>query len=317
MSKVSDRKKNYCNQLLNMTQEYKKILVAECLSVGSSQMQQVRKAVRGKAVIVMGKNTLMRKAFKNSKDSNPKLVNLVPKLKGKICLVFTNGDLKEVRDILNSNKKDAAAKAGQISPFKVVIPAQNTGMEPTKTSFFQALNIPTRITKGAVEITADFTILVPGQKVGSSEAALLGLLSMRPFNYGLNVTDIYDDGTCYTSAVLDTSAADMMKVLEESISKVASLSLGANYPTEASIPSLLTNAFKDILSVSVATMVPFKQSEQVLEYIKNPSKFASQAPKEEPKKEVKKEAPKKEEKKEEPKKEESAGEVGFGLFGEE
>jgi len=299
-----------------MTQEYKKILVAECLSVGSSQMQQVRKAVRGKAVILMGKNTLMRKAFKNAHESNPKLQNLLSKLKGKICLVFTNGDLKEVRDILNSNKKDAAAKAGQISPFKVVIPAQNTGMEPTKTSFFQALNIPTRITKGAVEITSDFTILVPGQKVGNSEAALLALLSMRPFNYGLNVTEIYDDGVCYSSTVLDTSAEDMMKVLQEGIANVASLSLGANYPTEASIPSLLTNAFKDILSVSVATNVSFKQSEQVLEYIKNPSKFASVAPKEEKKKEEKpKEEKKKEEPKKEEKKEESAGEVGFGLFG--
>jgi len=189
-------------------------------------------------------------------------------------------------------------------------------MEPTKTSFFQALNIPTRITKGAVEITADFQILVPGQKVGNSEAALLQLLSMKPFSYGLSVTQIYDDGVVYSSSVLDTSAQDMMKVLEQGITNVASLSLGANYATEASIPSLLTNAFKDLLAVSVATGVGFKESEQVLEYIKNPSKFASSAPA--PKVEEKKEKPKVEEKKEKPKEEpkpESAGEIGFGLFG--
>jgi len=299
-----------------MTQEYKKVLIADCLGVGSSQMQQVRKLVRGKAVLLMGKNTLMKKAFKNAKEANPKLATLIPHLKGKICLVFSNGDLREVRDLLNSNKKEASAKAGQVSPFKVVIPAQNTGMEPTKTSFFQALNIPTRITKGAVEITADFQILVPGQKVGNSEAALLQLLSMKPFSYGLNVTQIYDDGVVYSSSVLDTSAQDMMKVLEQGITNVASLSLGANYATEASIPSLLTNAFKDLLAVSVATGVGFKESEQVLEYIKNPSKFASSAPV--PKVEEKKEKPKVEEKKEKPKEEpkpESAGEIGFGLFG--
>lgn len=257
----------------------------------------------------------MKKALKIAAETNPKIAQMIPHLKGKICLVFTNGSLKDVRDVLNQNKKEAAAKAGQIAQNKIVVPAQNTGQEPTKTSFFQVLNIQTRITKGSVEIVQDTTILEKGQKVGNSEAALLAMLNMKPFVYGLSVTQCYDEGSCFSSAVLDTSADDMMKVLQEAVSNVAALSLGTCFPTEASMPSLLTNAFKDILAISVATSVPFKESEMMIEAVKNPGKFATAAPA----KEEKKPEPKKEEKKPEPKKEEpkpeSAGEIGFGLFG--
>lgn len=46
----------------------------------------------------------------------------------------------------------APAKAGTVAQSEVVLPAQNTGMGPEKTSFFQALNIPTKISRGTIEI---------------------------------------------------------------------------------------------------------------------------------------------------------------------
>jgi len=83
----------------------------------------------------------------------------MPLVKNNCGLIFTNGDLKEIRDIIVNNKVAAPAKVGQISAVDVVIKSQNTGMEPTKTSFFQALNVPTKITKGTVEIISDFILL--------------------------------------------------------------------------------------------------------------------------------------------------------------
>lgn len=54
----------------------------------------------------------------------------------------------QVRDKLLENKVRAPARAGATAPLAVVIPAQNTGLGPEKTSFFQALAIPTKISKG-------------------------------------------------------------------------------------------------------------------------------------------------------------------------
>ena len=69
-----------------------------------------------------------------------------------VGFVFTKEDLCEIRDLLLANKVKAPAKAGAIAPLDVTVPAQNTGMGPEKTSFFQALSIPTKITKGTIEI---------------------------------------------------------------------------------------------------------------------------------------------------------------------
>jgi len=49
-------------------------------------------------------------------------------------------------------KVEAPARAGAIAPVDVIIPAQNTGLGPEKTSFFQALAIPTKISRGTIEI---------------------------------------------------------------------------------------------------------------------------------------------------------------------
>ncbi|PIO27472.1 hypothetical protein AB205_0071820 [Aquarana catesbeiana] len=54
--------------------------------------------------------------------------------------------------MLLANKVPASARAGAIAPCDVTVPAQNTGLGPEKTSFFQALGITTKISRGTIEI---------------------------------------------------------------------------------------------------------------------------------------------------------------------
>jgi len=121
-------------------------------NVGSKQMQQIRMSLRGNAVVLMGKNTMMRKAIRGHIERNAALEKLLPHIRGNVGFVFTRGDLIEVRDKLLENKVRAPARAGAIAPLSVIIPSQNTGLGPEKTSFFQALSIPTKISKGTIEI---------------------------------------------------------------------------------------------------------------------------------------------------------------------
>ncbi|CAG9837511.1 unnamed protein product [Diabrotica balteata] len=74
-------------------------------------------------------------------------------------------DLVKIRDKLLENKVKALARAGAIAPLSVTIPAQNFGLYPETTSFFQALSIPTKISKSTIEIINDVHILKPGDKV--------------------------------------------------------------------------------------------------------------------------------------------------------
>lgn len=80
------------------------------------------------------------------------IFRLLPHIVSNVGFVFTNEDLVDVRDKLLANKKRAPARPGAIAPCAVTIPSQNTGLGPEKTSFFQALQIPTKISRGTIEI---------------------------------------------------------------------------------------------------------------------------------------------------------------------
>jgi len=55
-------------------------------------------------VVLMGKNTMIRKAIRGHLDKNPGLEKLLPHIKGNIGFVFTKEELKVVRDNIQSNK---------------------------------------------------------------------------------------------------------------------------------------------------------------------------------------------------------------------
>ena len=53
--------------------EYPKMFLVGVDNVGSKQMQQIRQSLRGRAEILMGKNTMIRKAIRGHLDNNPAL----------------------------------------------------------------------------------------------------------------------------------------------------------------------------------------------------------------------------------------------------
>lgn len=112
----------------------------------------------------MGKNTLMKAALvhANTKpeegdedyaernqgwEHNPNIDKILTQLKGNTNIIFTNGDLGECKAVLDAEVRPSPAKAGMIAPADVTIPAGATGLDPRQTSFFQTLQIQTKIVK--------------------------------------------------------------------------------------------------------------------------------------------------------------------------
>jgi large subunit ribosomal protein LP0 len=273
--KKADRKKSYWTRLVSLLDEYTRVLVVTADNVGSKHMQQIRKAMRGKAVLLMGKNTMIRKAIRDHLEKTPALEGLLPYVKGNIGLVFTNGDLSDIRTKLTELKVQAAAKAGSIAPVDVVVPAGNTNMEPTKTSFFQALSIPTKINRGTIEIINDIHLLTVGNKVSLSQAALLQMLGIRPFQYGLKVTTVYDNGAVYPAAVLDLTDDDILKKFFSGVNNVAALSLQIGFPTVVSVPHSVMNGYKNLIAISVMTDYTFPGAEKIKQLLSDPAAFAA------------------------------------------
>jgi len=314
-----DKKQEYFAKLIKLLEEYPRILLVGADNVGSFHMQKIRQSLRKDATILMGKNTMIRKAIKGHTQNNPALEVLLPHIRGNVGFVFVKGtsDLSAVKKIISENKVQAPAKAGAFAPSDVVVPAGNTGLEPTQTSFLQALNIPSKISRGQIEIISDVHLIKEGGKVGTSEAALLAKLGIKPFAYGLTVKIVYENGALYDPKFVDMSEGEIIAKFQSGVSNVAAVSLALGYPTLASLPHSIIRGYKNVLSVSLATNYTFRQAEKVKQFLANPTAFASTTPAPKEEKGKKEEKPKekpKEVPKEEPKEEEE--EMGFGLFDE-
>lgn len=168
IKKKSDKrqkKEDYWRKLWDLTDQYKKALMVDVDNVSSSQLNHIRHKLRPiGAKMLMGKNTLMKSSlahkmkepeqgdedYDERKDSWKKcdeLDAIVKLLKGNTGIIFSNGDLSEIKKILDDEAREAPAKVGAVAPIEVWIRAGSTGLDPKQTSFFQQLNIQTKIVK--------------------------------------------------------------------------------------------------------------------------------------------------------------------------
>jgi len=310
----------YFDKLKTLLDEYKSIFIVTVDNVSSQQMHEIRQSLRGESVVLMGKNTMVRRAIKGFISEFPEYERILPHVKGNVGFIFTNSDLKATREKILANRVAAPARAGAVAPLDVYVPAGNTGMEPGKTSFFQALGVPTKIARGTIEITSDLKLVEAGGKVGASEATLLNMLNISPFTYGMKITQIYQDGQSFSPDVLDIEESQLMKALMSAIATITTVSLAANYPTLPSVMHSLVNGYKKALAVAVETDYSWEGIEDLKDRIANPDAYAAAAPaaggaaaSEAAPAAAAEEAPAAKEEEDE----ESDADMGFGLFGDD
>jgi large subunit ribosomal protein LP0 len=269
----SQRKQSYYGRLLKLLVEYKKILLVSADNVGSYHLQKIRQSLRGEAVLLMGKNTMIRKAMREHQIKHPEIEPFIAHVYGNIGLVFVKdtADLAKVRKVITDYKIEAYAKAGSLAPCDVVVPKGDTGMDPGKTSFFQALSIQTKINKGKIEIINDLSLLKKGDKVSASQAVLLQMLDIKPFIYGLHTLQAYDNGSVISPSVLDYTDDDVLTKFRKGVSRVASLGLSIGYPTVASLPHEVSAGYQNLLAISLATSYSFKGSEELKRLLSDPA----------------------------------------------
>lgn len=274
----AERKQKYFAKLVRLFDEHDRVLLVSADNVRSSDMQGVRKALRGKGTLLMGKNTMIRKALRGHAANKPELEALIPFIQGNIGFIFTN-DMQpnDVIDLLQEYRVAAPAKAGSIAPVEVTLPAGPTGMDPGKTNFLQALNIASKIVKGQVEIVNNTTLFTVGDKVGSSEATLLQMLNIKPFTYGMEVQTVYDAGSIYGAELLKMTDDDVVKAFQAGVARVAAISLAAGLPTIASLPHSIVRGYKNILAISIGTDYTIEQAAELKALLDDPEALAAAA----------------------------------------
>jgi len=287
---VPKRKREYAERLNYYLDNYEQAITIGVNNVGSKTLAQQRKRLRPRNIhVLMGKNTIIRKvlnlrASKFEEEGQLKqmknTLNMIEMVEGNVGFVFLpkHESIAALRDELTSEKVQTAAKAGVAAPTSVIVPAGPTGQDPSQTSFFQALDIPTKINRGQVEIVSDVKLITEGEKVGRSAAELLVMLNIKPFYYGITVNHVYDKGEVYPADVLDISPSDVASAFNNGVREVAALCLALNYPTAASVPHSIMDAYKNMLALGLGCgSYTWENLEKVKTILADPSAFMSAA----------------------------------------
>lgn len=274
-----ERKEQYFTLMKGLLAEYTKCFLVHADHVGSKQFQDIRKAMRTTGHVLMGKNTMMRKIIRGLGEDSPyaKLNKLIV---GNVGLIFVKSDLAGAKAVVAKYTVPAPARAGVVANADVVVPPGPTGCDPSQTNYFQTMDVPTKITKGQIEIVREMHLISKGDRVTAGQADLLQKLSIRPFTYGLEILQVFDNGKIFDAAILDISDGDIIAAFTEGARKLAALSFSIGVANAATVPHSIRAAVKHMLSVVVNDGITFtfEAAKEVQAYLADPSAFVVAGP---------------------------------------
>ena len=152
-------KKEIFSDLVELLEKYSVVAVADLQKVRSSQIQEIRKKLRGKADLIVAKNTILRKASDSMASKKENVNKFAEGLTGSKVLIFTQMNPFELIMFLNKNKVRVPAKGGDIATSEIVVPAGNTGMQPGPViSEFNEAKVQTRIEGGSIFVAKDTVV---------------------------------------------------------------------------------------------------------------------------------------------------------------
>lgn len=245
-----ERKERMIEKTRELFSTHKNYMLVNIHKVQSNQFKDIMAALPSNVKALFAKNKIMIKVLKELGEE--KYSELIKNIHDNVLVMFfDNVDPKKILDISESNQRKAFAVAGDLAKKDVVVPAGPTGLAPEKINLFQSAKMTTKINKGKIDVALDHVLVKKGDTVGIAEANLLNMLNIMPFEFGLEILKIFENGEVYTKDLLLITEECIEKQLKESISMIAALSLGAGVVTEASLPYEINNAYSEILKVSL------------------------------------------------------------------
>jgi large subunit ribosomal protein L10 len=245
-------KKEIYDDLTKLLKEYSVVAVADLQKVRSSQIQEIRKKLRGKAELIVAKNTILRKASEKLAAEKAGMDKFADSLTGSKVLIFTQMNPFELIIFLNKNKVRVPAKGGDVATGDIMIPAGNTGLQPGPViSEFNEAKVQTRIEGGSIFIAKDTVVVEKGEVIPVKTASLLSKLGMKPMEAGLALSYAYDNGSVLgpNQLIFDL---DQMKADFSSAARLAfGVAVEAGIMLPETAPMIISKAYRQAVAVSV------------------------------------------------------------------
>lgn len=256
-----ERKQNTFEKAKELFKNNDTFILVDMNNVTAPQLQNMKQAWRGTTDILLGKNTVIKKALEELAKENEAYNKIIDLIKMNVAFIFSTEDMQEIKKIMLNNSRNTYASIGMVAQEDVWIEKHITNMGPERTKYFQALNIFTQITKGKVEIKTACKALSKGDKVGPSQANLLTLLDIKPFTFHMNIVKVYDGGIFYEPWIVDVTSDVVEECFRDNIKSIGAIGLGCGSSNKITAPYEIISTYKELLGLSLGSGFIVKEIE--------------------------------------------------------
>jgi large subunit ribosomal protein L10 len=153
---------------------------------------------------------------------------------------------------LDKSKVYLPARAGDVAPDDVIVPAGNTSLPagPVLSEFREA-GIQTKIEAGSIWVNKDSVAVKKGATISPKLASLLSKLNIKPIKAGLTITLAYENGLIYPGDIVAIDLEEYRQDLTEAHASARGLAIVIGYVTKETAPDIITKAYREAMSVAV------------------------------------------------------------------
>merc|ERR1719444_551754 len=94
----------------------------------------------------------------------------------------------------------------------------------------------------------------------------------------MEVESVFQDGAVFDAAVLDIGEAVLIQKFMAGIANMAAFSREVGIPTEAGLPHMFGNAFRNVAALIADIDFTFKEVEEVKKFLEDPEAYAAANP---------------------------------------
>lgn len=249
---AAQEKKDVIKRIQDLAKKLPIVGVLNMHSLPAAQLARMRGQLRANVEMLMCKKSLILLVLEKLKASAPGIEALEKALPEMPALIFTKDNPFALYKTIKKNKSKAPAKAGQLAPFDLIVPAGPTPFAPGPVlAELAQLGIKAGVEGGKVAIKQDCTVCKQGQPIKLALAGMLARLGIEPMEIGLDLVAVYEKGTIYLKSVLDIDETKFLANLAQAASWAFNLAIDTTYLSQDTAEPLLQKAFREAKAVAL------------------------------------------------------------------
>ncbi|MCK4555133.1 MAG: 50S ribosomal protein L10 [Candidatus Aenigmarchaeota archaeon] len=237
--------------------------IADLSGLPSKELQEIRKALRGTATIIMNKKTVITRAVAScGKKDIGRLSEFdvhIPSL-----ILSKTGAFKLYKQISKSKSK-AYAKAGDIAPYDIIVPEGETNLPPGPAiSDLQKAGVKSAIMGNKIVVREDSQVAKKGDAISDVVANVLQKVDIKPMEIGMNLVAAYENGFVFGKEVLSVSEEEYISNMQKAYTQSFNLAFNANILVKEIVPHKLFDAHTKALNLAINANILNKETVSTL-----------------------------------------------------